>query len=336
MAEEDICGGIQIDLSSAARSLAEGGFRDTPSCDHDCSYCPSAYSRNPNIGPRSFLSVEIVDQAIRTTATGIRLACGLGTIEVNLFGTPEMHPQLPEIIENTKRQKHRVTVTMTGRTATTKPSFFEQILEAQPDRIALSCDDFVNTTQQKSHEAVIAARYISNTVPILFNVVLHPDSISKAPEIVQDLQHHFPYARINAYPDQAGFMSKPSPFSNGLERQLDKTIDWLMSQNINVAYFKKYRQAGPEFFHCWEPGAARYQQIASAPQDYIYDDPDCRQAFLNCYWNRDTVGSRIPLSQMRPEDVARRITEGVAVDHSNPNTCRGCAMPRLAITRIYE
>ncbi len=161
-------------------------------------------------------------------------------------------------------------------------------------------------------------------------MVLHPGNLDKVPEIIKYLQKNFPHAHINPYPEQAGFMNKPPPFV-GCEQQLNTTIGWLVSQGFNVAYFQKHQKDGPEFFHCWEPGAARYQQIASAPPNYSYTNPG-REAFLNCYWNPHTVWDERPLSQMRPEDVARRIINGVEIASTGPNTCPGCAMPRLAMT----
>ncbi len=297
-----VSGGIQVDLNVGTRTLPDGQFVDAALCDHNCRIetdgqptghyeCPASFTLNPGIKASSLApeyllrsGVEVVAKGIRQFNEKFRTGDGFGqytdrfdikgppkdaikeslgaeAIEVNCFGgNPELHPHVLPLIQSLK--EYRVNLTTTGGIFMRDPEFVEQMLDAPPEVIALSADDFegpehiraLNNLERgelkvrrnkipalfgqkrKAIEAVHAAKLAQEThgfPQVLFNLVVHPGNIERIEETIDTLRNEFPGVRVNPYPAQSSFQHKPAIFGQEHLSVLDRFIDRRIAEHVD-------------------------------------------------------------------------------------------------------
>lgn len=296
-----VSGGIQVDINAARRKLSDGIYQDAAFCDHNCRIetngtssghyeCPAAFTRNKGIDPRTLASSDLLLKGIDTTADGLRafnkeflidggfnsyakryqvngmvrnvLADVLSSdrIEVNCFGgNPELHPALLELMKGLRGYK--VNLTTTGGIFMRSGAFVEQFMEAPPNLIALSADDFASAPaiqalnqlsldkiqarrdkihpifgqQRKALEAIYVAKLAQlhkNFPQVLFNLVVHAGNIDSIEEIIGTLRTEFPGVIVNPYPAQSSFENKPAIFKQKHLHSLETFIDTRIAEHI--------------------------------------------------------------------------------------------------------
>ena len=173
----NVSGGIQIDINAAVKKIGLNLYRDSHSCDHNCTRlvgkydCPAAYLRNRGVDLKSYAPKEKIIESLVSAAGGLRTAnrrfvedglfkkyCESFMIpkavariyrrtllnpltEINFFGgNPEMHEGIIKIIEEIRAKGYRVCLTTTGRRFINDPKFVINIRRVHPDVIALSYD----------------------------------------------------------------------------------------------------------------------------------------------------------------------------------------------------
>lgn len=139
------------------------------------------------------------------------------------------------------------------------PQFVESIIEAAPNLIALSADDFKDADhihhlaelsleevlaewktvpkwygqRQKAYEAIYTAKLAQQKEgfpPLLFNMVLHPGNLPHANAIIAALTQHFPGVLVNPFPAQTAFYDRDQP---GFERTFQPEHAGLLRDIVN-------------------------------------------------------------------------------------------------------
>lgn len=297
-----VSGGIQVDINAARRRLSDGLYQDAALCDHNCRIvtngtpsghyeCPAAFTLNKGIDPRTLASSDLLLKGIETAADGLRLfnkeflhgggfnayakrfrirgvvhnvlagVLSSDSIEVNCFGgNPELHPALLQLMKGLRGYK--VNLTTTGGIFMRNGTFVEQFMEAPPNLIALSADDFTSASaikalnhlpldeiqarrnktppifgqQRKAHEAIYVAKLAQlhkNFPQVLFNLVVHEGNIDSIEDIIGTLRTEFPEVIVNPYPAQSSFENKPAIFKQRHLQSLETFIDIRIAEHID-------------------------------------------------------------------------------------------------------
>ena len=323
---KNVSGGVQIDINVASQRISPTLFRDAHSCDHNCTSvvggydCPAATSLNKGLQKR-YAPAEKILSSLDIASAGLTIfnrqfiETGLfqkycqeyhipqevanvyrqtllnNEAEVNLFGNPEMHNEIVEIIRVSEQKGHRVNLTTTGRRFMKEPSFVQAVIEASPHRIALSYDftspeqvrDLGNTSPEEINEKwkavlrerpdhgqelkVYEAAFVAQTakeIPdfpsILFNLVVHAGNIAQITEIIAALQESFPNVLINPYFDQTAFLGDKSHLGkNG--RQVSEFIDRAVDKQFATNDDHLVRRA-----HWWLMMKAAIETYSKSPE----------------------------------------------------------------------
>ncbi|MEK7163522.1 MAG: hypothetical protein AAB768_00060 [Patescibacteria group bacterium] len=295
-----VAGGVQIDVNVAIQKIGPNLYRDARSCDHNCTSkvggydCPAAFTLNQTVDPKTYAPKEKILASLEVATEGVERANNvfvesglfdkycqdnyvpqdiavayLGVLsrnqtEINFFGgNPEMHPEIPEMVQTTKAEGHKVNLTTTGRKFIRNHKFTSQIINAHPDLIALSYD-FSNPSEitkmggmdpdriraewrelmrihpthgqrQKVFESAYVAQIakkIEDFPKVLFNLVLHSGNINQAVEIIISLTEAFPGVLVNPYFEQTAFLGKQSDLNKKLD-QLNSLVDWSISEQLS-------------------------------------------------------------------------------------------------------
>jgi hypothetical protein len=232
--------------------------------------CPAAMSLNPGIGARDVAPADLLIKGLLQTIDGIRIAqraflnedlpayldeqhvpahlrpefsaaVGSQRHVVNLFGgSPDLHPGCLEIIRALHANDIEVHLTTTGRRIVREPQFRADLIDDQPDILAVSVDDIESVAEldhlfaldegrladvwrrtpaahgqrRKAIEAVQISK-LARAEPLprlLFNIVMHPDNLDCFEDFLDLLTLHVPDALLNPYPVQSAFLGESSAF----------------------------------------------------------------------------------------------------------------------------
>ncbi len=297
---EPVAGGVQIDINVATQKIGPNLYRDARSCDHNCTNlvgeydCPAAFTLNKKVDPKTYAPKEKILASLEVAVEGVKRANNkfvgsglfdkycrdnyvpqdiavayLGVLsrnitEINFFGgNPEMHPEIPEMVQTTKVEGHKVNLTTTGRKFIRNHEFTSQIINAHPDLIALSYDfsdpseitkmggmdpDRIRAEwrelmrihpthgqRQKVFESAYVAQIakeFADFPQVLFNLVIHSGNINQAVEIIISLTEAFPGVLVNPYFEQTAFLGKQSDLSGKLDK-LNSLVGWSIAEQLS-------------------------------------------------------------------------------------------------------
>jgi hypothetical protein len=258
--------------------------------------CPAAFTVNRGLRPRTMAPGKVILEAIGIVAEaleavreefvtkglseyarewqvpssvteGMHHILATAPLEVTLFGgSPEIHPDIHEIIRTLKGLGHVVHITMSGRRLIREPQFVEDLLKCPPDVIGLSADDFESPEQvdriaslsdraliaewktvpkysgqrQKVYEALYAARlrqrYPREFPPLLFNIAVHSGNAIHIVEIMDRLSHAAPEVILNPFPVQSAFLMEQSARMPEEDLEcVEELVDLLIAQHHTIA-----------------------------------------------------------------------------------------------------
>jgi organic radical activating enzyme len=212
--------------------------------------------------------------------------------------------------------------------------------------------------RQKAIEAICAARVLSEAgAPgISFNLVIHPGNLDQVERIVEALRESFPESSVFPYPAQTAFLREPGPAldPSGMERLIDQIISahtrdslaivprlhyWLALKAVYRVNDPEmgsiaHRIGGYQFWNCQAPALRnRYLQVGGTTAS---QNPKIGGGYLGCNWNREAAQrSSVQVWDMTEQDVAEALyAPAHATPPENPNSCPGCAFPRLLFDMV--
>ncbi|MEV8597798.1 radical SAM protein [Streptomyces sp. NPDC052012] len=312
-------------------------------------------------------------------------------ISVNLFGgSPELHPGCVEIIEGLRDAGMETHLTTTGRRIVRDPEFRARLLRMPPDVLAVSADDFgspdeldewfaldpdalarlwrsvpaAHGQRRKAVEAVQICKLAEREPlpPLLFNIVLHPDNLAFAAQLLDRIGAHVPGAILNPYPVQSAFLGEQGALGEEdlarLRDVVEVALDCHVTRHLggvprwNLAPRLPYwllllslldmdadtaevadRVGGAGVWTCYSRrGSGRCVQIG-----WGRPAPGKRHAggHPGCFWNAGTVTHPRQFWDLGASEMAEWILDGrgrLARDAERP--CAGCLFPRMSLDGV--
>lgn len=323
-----------------------------------------------------FLNSDLFDEHIKSFGINDRHASILRGLlrnrkkkDFNLFGGESAgHPGIFDIISAIKKNPEIYTILTTSGNPILQNEGLEKKLFAQsPDLIALSLDGLnaekiyrlaikdveeikeewskLQTlgSEQKAYEAIYLAKLVKDKINTMFNIVIHPDNLSKINETLDAINETFPESPKNPYFAQNSFSNGKPIFQQKDKKKLENFIELMIKEQINqIGKEKKFTprlpfwilqqvaisgedslkmMSGYDVWKCYNAGISNL--YVQAGQSSIPTNSKIPGGHLTCFWDNKAVYDSKQIWDSSSLDIQNYLS------NMFNKSCNGCTMPRL-------